>query len=117
MERRAVDADCNVLARAAAGFPSGAASSLVAPVWGSHYVLLTDATDYIITAALTTGDAVTAGAGAGAATAAGAAAAARLIDKNVVQESAKPHDNSKRDKGASRQAGGPMSGIIGLLPF
>lgn len=104
MERRAVDADCNVLARAAAGFPSGAASPLVAPVWGSHYVLLTDATGYIITAALTTGDAA-------------AAAAARLIDKNVVQESAKPHDNSKRDKGASRQAGGPMSGIIGLLPF
>ena len=102
MQGWAVDADCDVLARA--GFPSAAAPPLVSAVRGSHHLLLTDTTGYITTAALTTVDVAT-------------AAAAANCDKNIVQESAKTSHNSDRDEGTGGEGGGAMRGIVGLLPF
>lgn len=101
---RAVDADCDVFARAAAAFPSGTAPPLVAAVRGSHSFLADAAAD--ITAALTS---IT--------TAARNAAVGAVCNKNIVQEASKPHDNSDGDEGAGGEGGSAMRGIVGLLPF
>lgn len=106
MQGCAISVDNGILgASVAAGFPSTAASPFVLAIHGGYHLLLTGTSRCIDTTTFTTVD-LTA-----------TAAAAQVVHINVVHESTKSQDTSKRNKGASRQSCRPMCGKIGLLPF